>query len=460
MTSINNQIKGVVMNNRKNTIYTTILYCGLISIFTGCQHGPVDHLATSLQKLVIEPTEEPIEDIVIKGTDIFTHFTGMTEAAFKKATNATVEYGATTGKDKYYKNMLKPGQSGPFSQNSAGDFILTNNVTGATYNAGQYVVYPPEYLTQNTENYKANKPGSFHVVIGSGVDKQTDIVNLQLQAALSGEKAAFLVASNYNGIEVVSGNSDPSIDIYLHDPTQGPAASFGCFPGALLRLYSQIREAKQVPTSFFDPKNPQVHMLKADFLDTQNGYVHLNRDIVFDGGIEPFLEKNHYSFSIMYHKNQAVSVKHAIVGNYFESFTIPGKIPEHTVDQILSAGLSLGGYRESFLNGYNAPEAFLEALAEKILFDVYSASIRAAIKNQRDTVYLLPIGCGVFGNKKIWAGRALERCKFLIRDSGLTVKYIIPGLEKKFFETDQEFNGFIDVIKKLTQETGGSYIVV
>jgi len=402
----------------------------------------------------------PVKDVSIKGANVVTYFTGMPEQEFKNATNATVEYNPKTGG---YIIVLKPtiadqAQSGPFSCDENGNFILTNRAKTAIYSAGQCETYTHEYLATNTKDYRANKSGSVHIVVGSGSDKYTNIIELQHQAALLGEKAAFLVASDYDGIEAVSGHSDPSIDIYLGDPTQGPSASFGCFAGALLRLYSQIRENKTVPTRFFDSKNPRVHMLKSDFLDTQNGYVYLNRDIVFDGDVEKFLENNHYSFSIMYHKNQSVMVKNAEVsGERFKSFTSPAKIPEQTVDQILSAGLSLGMYKAGFMNGHGASEAFVEAFAQKILFDIYDSSIRAAIKNKRKVVYLLPIGCGVFGNKKLWAGRALAKCKELILRSGITVKYIIPGLEKRAFETIEEFNGFIDVIRKLAQETNGTY---
>ncbi|HBL98304.1 TPA: hypothetical protein DDZ86_01525 [Candidatus Dependentiae bacterium] len=416
------------MCSKKQRIISLILLCGILGTVSGCRGK---HAAEN-SAVETDPTSSKI---VVNGAKIVTYFTGMTEDAFKKATNVTVDYDQKTG---CYRAVIKAGKAGPFSKDSNGNFILKNAQTGSSYNAGQFETYLHEKLIEETGTYTAKKPGTFNVVTAS-----VDTMTLQNQAAARGEKAVFLVASDYDGIEAVSGNSVPSIAIYLGDVIQGP---FGCFPGALLRLYSQIRENTRVATNSFDPQNPRVHMLKSDFLDTQNGYPYLNKNITFYGNIETFLKSNNYSFSIMYHKNQSAPIKGARIGNGFEAFVIPSKQPEYTVDQIFSAGLSLGAYKTGFMNGYAAPEVFIEALAQKILFDIYDSAIRAAIKNNRDTVYLLPIGCGVFGNKKIWAGMALERCKELIVKSGLTIKYVI---------SESEYDEFLDILTHLVKETGG-----
>lgn len=434
-----------------------LLTCCMLCALTACSRNSIVDLAQSLKQLA-EPKK-----LIIEGKSIFEYVTGQNETAFKKATNVTVVYDEKTGA---YRPIIKSDASdGPFSLAKNGDFILTNAKNGRTYNAGQFETYTHESLKKEPQKI-AGKKGTFNVVeiywsLGAWL-------KLQYDAAARWEKPTFLAASNYDGIEEKSGTDDPTVASNIWDPTQGPAASLGALPGMLLRLYSQIREDVRVFTNYFDPNNPRVHMLKMTGLETQNGYVYFinpmhGATMSLPENFENILQGANYSCGIMYHKNISVTASDTVVsGNYFKSFTVPEPHPANTIDQIFAAGLSLGEYKTTLIKAYSdKPEEtwiknFAELLAQKILDDIFMLSVQAAAKNERDVLYLLPIGCGVFGNKHLWVGKALAKTKDLIINSGLTVKFIFgPGYHPN--ETIEEYNEFITILKQLAEDTGGTY---
>ncbi len=443
-----------------------LLTCCMLCALTACSRNNIDSLTQSLKQLAEPKKEIEPKFLELKGPAIFEYFTGQDETTFKNATNVTVIYDEKSGT---YRPVIKPGTSGgPFTLNANGDFTITNLKTGITYNAGQFETYTKKTF-EKTQLPAIEKKGTFNIVVAKWT-QHVDSIERQYAAAFKEEKAAFLAASNYDGIEEIGGTDDPSVASNLWDPTQGPAVSLGALPGMLLRLYSQIREDERVSTNFFDPNNPRVHMLKMTSLVTQNGYVYFTYPMhgtameLTQENFQNILNGENYTCGIMYHKNVSVTASNAIVvGQHFESFTVPEPHPTTTIDQIFAAGLSLGQYRETLIAAWSGKPkkwitSFAELLAQKILDDIYALSIQAAAKNGRNVLYLLPIGCGAFGNKHLWVAKALEKAKNLIIDSGITVKFTIwPGNNPNSYESEQEYNEFIAILKKLVKDTGGNY---
>ncbi|MCL5436464.1 MAG: hypothetical protein M1549_01130 [Candidatus Dependentiae bacterium] len=460
----------------RNVLWLTVY---LVLILLGFPVGSsLEELTTALESLARGSTEhhetknkdETSNVKIIPAAEYFEYLMGQPEKVFKNNRNVTISYDA---RNESYRVVPKKNATGPFVQEANGDFSITNPKIGVKYNAGQFTTYTHQTFKAEPEFTKKN--GTFNVVeiywsLGAWLQ-------LQYEAAIRGEKAAFLAASNYDGIEEMSGEDDPTVASNLGDPTQGPAASLGALPGMLLRFYSQIREGKEVLTNKFDDKNPRVHMLKMTGLNTQNGYVYFT-DHLMPGtetklpkdleegtpdkeNFESFLRRASYSCGIMYHKNISVTASNSVASSSrFENFSVPAPLPTNTIDQIFAAGLSLGQYRNTLIQEFTKNkvwiEAFADLLAQKIMEDIIALSIRATVKNNAEVLYLLPIGCGVFGNKHLWLGRALKKAKDLIVGSGLTINFVF-GPNYYRYETPDEYNTFMTTLKNLVQETGGSY---
>lgn len=318
-------------------------------------------------------------------------------------------------------------------------------MAGRGFHSGEFTISSLADLREAYEEYKntsEEEAGSFYVIVGNDpmhnplVYKQVDTGSLQAHwgkaCERGGKRLTVMVASNSNGLETL-GYQDTPTDItrYIHDHTQGPAASISAAPGTLLRNYLAF-EGDETPGVAHLPwrqnANQQLNfleqMLDIVFANHQvnipvsNGYLafrtpnlaqYIDERLLND--IAATFENNREAIQVGVHTG--VTVSHGLSEGNNHRF-LNNAAQRSRINQVFCAGLDLG-------QGTNLDTAATRRIAKVLLETQVEATLRAAYINNTDIVVLSMLGCGAFGNNPEWLIHAIELCQELIEESGMRI---------------------------------------
>lgn len=319
-------------------------------------------------------------------------------------------------------------------------------MAGRGFHSGEFTISSladlREAYQEHKDAAKDDEAGSFYVIVGNDpmhnplVYKQIDTGSLQAHwgkaCERAGKRLTVMVASNSNGLETL-GYQDIPTDItrYIHDHTQGPAASISAAPGTLLRNYLAF-EGDETPGVAHLPwrqnANQQLNfleqMLDIVFANHQvnipvsNGYLafrtpnlaqYIDERLLND--IATTFENNPGAIQVGVHTG--VTVSHGLSEGNNHRF-LNNAAQRSRINQVFCAGLDLG-------QGTNLDTAATRRIAKVLLETQVEATLRAAYINNTDIVVLSMLGCGAFGNNPEWLIHAIELCQELIEESGMRV---------------------------------------
>lgn len=254
-----------------------------------------------------------------------------------------------------------------------------------------------------TERAAAGGGGRLRLWVLDGASPLTDIGSLQAHA---GPGTLFQVASQFNGLESPGPFVTP-VAHYLSDPTQGPRASIGAYPGALLRHYAAPDGAGGRFTQ--STAGRQLNFLEAlcapGVAEVRSGY--LTSDGVHDrAAFIAALDRGFEDIRVGVHDDLPV-----LLGYDWDGAVPPGA---PRIAQVFTSTFAGGGYSAS-------SEAEQRPICTLLLRAAYLGTLLATAVLQRSKVVLTMIGGGVFGNpvpliwESIqWAIREVQPC--LARD--------------------------------------------
>ncbi|MGC5627400.1 hypothetical protein ACPYO6_04000 [Georgenia sp. Z1344] len=202
-----------------------------------------------------------------------------------------------------------------------------------------------------------------------------------LQAFAAGG-TLFQVASQFNCLESPGPSLVPVAD-YLSDPTQGPRASIGAFPGTLLRHYAAPDGAGG---TFEQRAGRQVDLL-ADALPAHLGAVrsgYLSAQYLADlPAVAEALAERFEDIRVGVQDDVEVVLGAGWHGR------VDGR---PRIAQVLTAALAHGGYGDGATTG-----AHLDVMRQ-LLRAAYLGTLLGALATGRERVVLTLVGGGVFGN--------------------------------------------------------------
>ncbi|MGC5615781.1 hypothetical protein [Georgenia sp. Z1491] len=213
-----------------------------------------------------------------------------------------------------------------------------------------------------------------------GAHPLTDIGALQAFAA---RDTLFQVASQLNCLEAPSPRLVP-VPEYLSDPTQGPRAAIGAFPGALLRHHAAPDGAGG---TFVQTDDRQVELL-ADALPARigravGGYLRPGDLADVDAVVRALAERRE-DIRVGVHDDVEVAL----------GASWRGSVPPGTrIAQVCTSTLASGLYGDG-----RPPTGALLDVARTLLRAAYLGTLLAAAATGRRRVVLTLIGGGVFGN--------------------------------------------------------------
>eukprot|EP00667_Euglena_gracilis_P011003 EG_transcript_11218 len=306
-----------------------------------------------------------------------------------------------------------------------GGAVLRSSVNGRSFRAGALQLCSLLDL-QRQVRLPAAQPGTLSLVIGEGSRgsnvRLVDVGALQADPENCG--ATFQVASNFNCLEFVGPHDSAAngISKYVHDLTQGPAASISCAPACLYRNYFVRHSHRGV--QYEGQLQRQLNLLGDLPLDVVNGYVRLvgaSLDHVAAVAADP---AKYFALARVGLHND-VQVTSGLKGAAVE--LCPDEA--QTVHQVFTAALDLAG-----LPGRASPEVV--AVARLLLAVAYRLTLLAGVANSqrqqgradrpgRDRLFLTLIGGGVFANDMGWIYDAIRENQDLILQSGLDVRLTV-----------------------------------
>ncbi|MCO5171448.1 MAG: hypothetical protein M9894_34540 [Planctomycetes bacterium] len=225
----------------------------------------------------------------------------------------------------------------------------------------------------------AGEPARLRLFALLGTHPLTDVGGLQ---AIAPPGTLFQVASQFNCLEAPRPCLVPVAD-YFHDFTQGPRASIGAFPGALLRHY-----AAPAPdgSRFEQTAARQLDLLgdalPPDVAQVKHGY--LTSEAVADpAALAAALEANFDLIRVGLHDDVEV-----VLGHDWDGAVEPGQRVAQAFTSTYAAGYSRRG----------AMGAHLDAICASLLRAAYLGTLLGAVALGKRFVVLTAIGGGVFGN--------------------------------------------------------------
>jgi hypothetical protein len=316
---------------------------------------------------------------------------------------------------------------------------LTNLSNGKKWKGGILALPTLKSLRNQKVTKAGQKPGKLFVLCAEKDLRHVDIGHLQ--ALPENQNALFQVASNFNGLELMSKfDSRAMLEVgsYIFDRTQGPFASISAGPGLLLRHYFPFYNPRTTPKDWRQKyMGRQLELLGETHLKTTNGYLELELDSIqkeLDEGL----------VKVAHHRD--VQVAFGTVRGSEHQFL---EKEQQTIDQVFTATADLAPHTNGEVLEKHPLE--LEILVKKLLTASYEGTLRAALAAGRQKVYLTLIGGGVFCNPPNWLGDVLEEQLPLITESGLTVLL-------NTYRGMTDVNVF-DRIIRIAKSTGGELIV-
>ena len=232
--------------------------------------------------------------------------------------------------------------------------------------------------------------------------------------------AVFQVASQFNLLEMVGPDVSPEdgIDMYEHDPTQGPACAIACGAGTIYRNYfvpvgDRLGQTSDLQLDCLADLGAALGNEGGRLWKMTNGYAlpaiegleEIDRTLSRIGKSERERLKGLLRFGIQ--KQTEVTLGTA----------------NHLVTQVYCSALPVA---------YSGlPTERWERFARLVLEAAYEASFHAAALNRAETgvsrLFLTQLGGGAFGNEPAWIVDAMRHALGLFRHSGLDVSVVSYG---------------------------------
>lgn len=272
-----------------------------------------------------------------------------------------------------------------FRWNASGEATLY--AAGTRYAAGQFSTPSIGVLRQlaaAAQRRSGGAAGRVRLWIFDGASIATDIGALQ---AVAPPRALFQVASQFNCLES-PGPYVVDVADYLHDPTQGPRASVGAFPGTLLRHYAAPDRDGHLFVQSTD--GAQINLLAAvcgEGVATVRGGYLLPNQIVQPTQFAQTLEERADAIAVGVHDGIQVVLGAEWDGGVTSS-------PHRTIAHVLTSTVAAGMYGD--LDGDRG--APMSRVVRSLQRAAYLGTLLAAAALGKDIVVLTLIGGGVFGN--------------------------------------------------------------
>jgi hypothetical protein len=233
--------------------------------------------------------------------------------------------------------------------------------------------------------------------------------------------AVFMVASQFNALEMISPDKTPSdgVAIYARDKTQGPVCAMACPAATVFRNYLCQDGVGQGETQLdlLAGVGDVVGNIQGRYWTMRNGYAMPTTP-------EAFLE---LSRQLRNDKKLCAAAESALrVGVHAETQVKPPLA--HRVAQVFCSALPVAYCRDKMID-----ELVWEPFARLVLRASYEATLaigagRAASSSTgRAAVFLTAIGDGAFGNKTAWVREALVDALDKYRTSPLDVTLVHYG---------------------------------
>lgn len=234
-----------------------------------------------------------------------------------------------------------------------------------------------------------------------------DVRDLHADPANAG--AIFQVASQFNGLEMISPEVPPEAGItsYASDLTQGPACAMACGAGTLYRAYLVPLEGEQGQSAERQLDGldaleahlgaPGAHwrMVNGYALASEGGLAEIDRRLARGEG--------------------AILRDLVRVGVQERTEVTIGKPPGHLVSQVYCSAMPVA-YSEYVADAW-------EGFARLAVEAAYEATFLAALEAE-GPLYLTLLGGGAFGNREEWIIDAIERALWLFAGRALDVRVV------------------------------------
>ena len=321
-------------------------------------------------------------------------------------------------------------------------FYLKNTTNKQMFQAGNHMEYTLAELRAQTNSLIIQGGGTFNVRDG-GAKKFVDFGCLQSYP--KNRDAIFQVASNFNALEATESDENIQTQLltnYIHDPTQGAAASISAAPGLILRKYYYYWSASKNSEIWKWEQTPTHHINLLDNIPeltiSKGGYVSFNR--VVTKKISPS-ETDLKRMKILFH--HSIQITHGCMINEAKHYKLNDS--KQIINQVFVAAADWSETNKKYVNNEIAND-----WAYYLLQAAYEGTLRIAALKGKKKVFLTLVGVENFGNPISWIIEILSNLKDFIKDSGLEVNLIasqklkLPAKDKKRLDN-------------LVNETGGKY---
>jgi len=292
-------------------------------------------------------------------------------------------------------------------------FEIHNVLTQTVTRAGQFSVLGiGEMVTMDRDTFgtAGNEATSRPVPIlmltrrpGSQNRKAVDVGFLQSLPEY--HEAVFQVASNFSGIEAISQTSDLEDSCfcsnYIHDLTQGPAASISAGGAAIARVLTGLYSSSEPPTVWRQTNARQVNLLsrvlpKFDVAKLVKGYLVLDPTSTSTNTF-PSVDTAELLplYKVGYHRACQVTSGHRCLRTGVTEPVREGQ----TIDQVFAAAVNLA---QGYDGRMNRKCMHAESITRLTLRAAYIGAYLGARLNGRNLLVLTLVGGGVFGNSYEW----------------------------------------------------------
>ena len=313
-----------------------------------------------------------------------------------------------TGNSARHKRADWKFNAGKFSVGGKGDLVWEddNNET-KTQRVGSWETDTVDKLMKDYAKQ------TYNIVDGLGYSDDRDELTFEHACPAGGVRAlimdpknanaVFMVASQFNALEMISPNSTPAdgVTIYSNDRTQGPACAMACPAATVWRNYC-------VPVDDGIGQNEgQIDLLDRVAIKLSNGgngFWHMKNGYMLPNSKEKY-EKMEKLIEETFGMEDALTAVMKVGVHLDTQVAFPAK---HMVTQVFCSALPVAYFGHdigSIVNDHHR-------LASCVLRAAYNATLlvaahRAEILKKTVTVYLTALGGGAFGNKTSWIKSAL-----------------------------------------------------